>query len=170
MTLTQKLFRREPAITKLDQLFTSYPKSSESFALLTSSVLHEILLSLQPAQDKLALASGLTHTTQYINVLRAFNTRFPYGSDGEPSYPCRTRKLVGSFFNRHAIVLADFRSLQTYGFRFYFIALTGLLFTFPSRYQFTIDHNMYLALPDSPGKFLHGFCAEEYSRIKTRVL
>jgi hypothetical protein len=38
-----------------------------------------------------------------------------------------------------------FDSLSVYGFRYYFIALTGLLFTFPSRYLFTIGYYMYLA-------------------------
>ena len=32
-----------------------------------------------------------------------------------------------------------------------------MLFSFPSRYWFTIDQNVYLALPDSPGWFLQGF-------------
>ena len=32
-----------------------------------------------------------------------------------------------------------------------------MLFTFPSRYWFAIDHKMYLALPDSPGKFRWNF-------------
>ena len=35
--------------------------------------------------------------------------------------------------------------------------LTGVLFTFPSRYLFTIDHQKYLALPDSPGRFTRDF-------------
>ena len=32
------------------------------------------------------------------------------------------------------------------GFRYYFTALTGLLFTFPSRYWFTIGEIEYLVL------------------------
>ena len=32
-----------------------------------------------------------------------------------------------------------------------------MLFTFPSRYLFTIGQNVYLALPDSPGGFLQDF-------------
>ncbi len=32
-----------------------------------------------------------------------------------------------------------------------------MLFSFPSRYWFTIDQNVYLVLPDSPGRFLQDF-------------
>ena len=47
-------------------------------------------------------------------------------------------------------------------FQFYFTPLTGVLFTFPSRYLFTIDHQKYLALDRSrPGfamdSLLHGY-------------
>ncbi len=64
-------------------------------------------------------------------------------------------KLVGSFFNRNAVtsLATSSDSLYAHGFRYYFIALTGLLFTFPSRYLFTIGRQKCLALPDSPGRF-----------------
>ena len=58
-TLAQKLFRREPAITRLDQLFTSYLKSSDSIARLNGSDLPSDFSKVHPAQDKLALVSGL---------------------------------------------------------------------------------------------------------------
>ena len=51
-------------------------------------------------------------------------------------------KLVGSFFNRHAVVVrinSPLRLLVDIRFQVYFTALIGLLFTFPSRYLFTID-------------------------------
>ncbi len=49
MTLALKLFRGEPAISKFDWHFTSNHKSSEHFAAYTGSVLHDMLLSPQPA-------------------------------------------------------------------------------------------------------------------------
>ena len=61
-----------------------------------------------------------------------------------------------------------FRSLQTYGFRYYFIGLAGLLFTFPSRYLFTIDHQTYLALGDSAPCFPRSILSSGYSRLKTK--
>jgi len=52
---------------------------------------------------------------------------------------------------------AGLRLLVGKWFQILFIALTGLLFTFPSRYLFTIDQQKYLALPHSRGKFPQGF-------------
>ena len=53
VTPTLKLFRREPAITEFDKLFTPYHKSSDAFVRATGSGLHEILLPLHPAHGKL---------------------------------------------------------------------------------------------------------------------
>ena len=49
MTLALKLFRGEPAISEFDWHFTSNHKSSGPFAADYGSVLHDMLLSLQPA-------------------------------------------------------------------------------------------------------------------------
>ena len=46
---------------------------------------------------------------------------------------------------------------RAFGFRYYFTPLTGGLFTFPSRYLFTIGEKRYLALPDGPGSFRQDF-------------
>ena len=53
-------------------------------------------------------------------------------------------------------------------FQVYFIALTGLLFTFPSRYLFTIDLYKYLALAVSSASFLQACHVPKYSRSRTR--
>ena len=52
-TPTLKLFRREPAITEFDKLFTPYHKSSDDFVRSTGSGLHDLLQSLHPAHGKL---------------------------------------------------------------------------------------------------------------------
>src|SRR3989344_476412 len=49
----------------------------------------------------------------------------------------------------------------------YFNALTGLLFTFPSRYLFTIDFQKYLALRVSSRGFPQGIRVLRYSRRVT---
>src|SRR3989338_11409422 len=46
----------------------------------------------------------------------------------------------------------------------------GVLFTFPSRYWFTIGHRTYLALPVSSGRFTRAIRVSSYSRIQTRVV
>ncbi len=79
------------------------------------------------------------------------------------------RKLAGSFFNRHAVeVRAPLRLLVDVWFQNYFTALTGLLFTFPSRYWFTIDLLRYLALPVSSGGFIQAIRVSDYSRTNAR--
>src|SRR3989344_2750856 len=49
-------------------------------------------------------------------------------------------------------------------FQFYFTPLTGVIFTFPSRYLFTIDLKKYVALPVSSGKFTRAIRVSSYSR------
>ena len=103
-------------------------------------------------------------------------------------------QLVGSFFNRHAMTVLHTRHYYLYRhaknvhnknntqcvtplwllvgiwFQVYFIALTGLLFTFPSRYLFTIGLQKYLALPVSTGRFPQAIHVLRYSRIVTEQL
>src|SRR3989344_1490492 len=53
LTLALKLFRREPAITRFDYLFTPYHKSSEDVVRSTGSDLHSAFAGLHPAHGKL---------------------------------------------------------------------------------------------------------------------
>ena len=48
-----------------------------------------------------------------------------------------------------------FDCLWARGFRYYFTPLIGVLFTFPSRYLFTIGRQEYLALDGGPPSFPH---------------
>ena len=47
-------------------------------------------------------------------------------------------QLVGSLCKRHAVTPKGSDSLQAHGFRFFFTPLLAVLFTFPSRYWYTI--------------------------------
>ena len=78
-TPTLKLFRREPAITEFDKLFTPYHKSSDDFVRSTGSGLHEILLSLHPAHGKL-----IPLRVVYLRYIRAIHARFHWASVGLP--------------------------------------------------------------------------------------
>ena len=49
-------------------------------------------------------------------------------------------------------------------FQFYFTPLTGVLFTFPSRYLFTIDLKKYVALSVSTDEFTRAIHVSSYSR------
>ena len=84
---------------------------------------------------------------------------------------CCTHELVGSFFNRHAVtVRRPLRLLVDIWFQNYFTPLSGVLFTFPSRYSFTIGLYVYLALPVSPGRFLQAIHVLKYSGIPIKKL
>ena len=54
------------------------------------------------------------------------------------------------------------------GFRYYFTPLTGVLFTFPSRYSFTIGRQEYLALDGGPPSFPHERPSTWYSGGRRR--
>ena len=72
--------------------------------------------------------------------------------------------LAGSFFNRHAVTpLLRLRLLVGVWFQIYFTPLSGVLFTFPSRYLFTIGLQEYLALPVSSGGFIRAIRVSDYS-------
>ena len=54
------------------------------------------------------------------------------------------------------------------GFRYCFTPLTGVLFTFPSRYSFTIGRQEYLALDGGPPSFPHERPSTWYSGGRSR--
>src|SRR5881409_3538854 len=54
------------------------------------------------------------------------------------------------------------------GFRYYFTPLIGVLFTFPSRYSFTIGRQEYLALDGGPPGFPHERPSTRYSGGSSR--
>jgi hypothetical protein len=67
-----------------------------------------------------------------------------------------------------APVFCPLRLLVGIWFQIYFTALTGLLFTFPSRYLFTIGLEKYLDLPVSTGGFPRAIRVPGYLRIETK--
>ena len=76
------------------------------------------------------LASGLMHATNAL-----FTLGFPPTPGSSPLVIRSIHKLAGSFFNRHAVEdLRPLRLLVDIWFQIYFTPLTGVLFTFPSRY------------------------------------
>ncbi len=79
-TPTQKLFRREPAITEFDKLFTPYHKSSDGFVRPTCSGLHDLLQSLHPAHGKLIPL----RVVPLPPICRAIHARFHCASVGLP--------------------------------------------------------------------------------------
>ena len=118
---------------------------SISFSLQPTShpeMLHNLwvrpsLLISQKFSLLMGSSPGFGSDTYYY--MRAIHTRFRCGSTRK-GLASSTHQLVGSFFNRHAVEdLRPLRLLVDVWFQFYFTPLTGVLFTFPSRYLFTID-------------------------------
>ena len=66
-----------------------------------------------------------------------------------------TRWIVLQKARRHPRRGSD--SLYAHNFRFYFTPLSRVLLTFPSRYLFSIDRKIYLALGGGPSRFNQGF-------------
>ncbi len=66
-----------------------------------------------------------------------------------------TRWIVLQKARRHRT--SRLRLLVSMQFQILFHSPSGVLFTFPSRYWFTIDHKIYLALEGGPPRFNQGF-------------
>ena len=60
-------------------------------------------------------------------------------------------------------VMRRLRLLVGFRFQIYFTPLSGVLFTFPSRYLFTIGLQEYLAFPVSAGRFIRAIRVSNYS-------
>ncbi len=165
-TPTQKLFRREPAITEFDKLFTPYHKSSDGFERPTGSGLHDLLQSLHPAHGKLIPL----RVVPLLPIFRAIHARFHCASVG---FPLRQGIKVhspahSSIGTPSPHVNMKLRLLVGVWFQIYFTPLSGVLFTFPSRYLFTIGLRKYLALPVSTGRFIRAIHVSNYSGIQSK--
>ena len=79
-TLTLKLFRREPAITKFDQLFTAYHKSSDGVERPTGSGLPLSFDKVHPAHGKITWL----RVQNMKFIIRAIHTRFRYAFEVLP--------------------------------------------------------------------------------------
>jgi hypothetical protein len=153
LRLALELFRGEPAISGFDWLFTPTHSSSQTFSTVVwfGPPRDFTLASTWPWVDH--PVSGLLHVTY-----RPVKTRFPCGY--RPSAlnlatynnsPDRSAKSTLSSLN--ALQL-----LVNIGFQVLFHSPPGVLFTFPSRYCFTIGHQVVFSLggwsPQLPTRFL----------------
>ena len=152
--LALKRFRGERDISGFVWLFTPIHRSSPNFSTLVSSALHVVLPTLQPAHG------WLTRFRVYnIQLNRPVQTRFPFGYRYNPLtlLDIITRWLIIQKARRRPEQINGLRQFVNVRFQVYFTPLHGVLFTFPSRYWFTIGHQQYLALGDGPPRFRQGF-------------
>ena len=72
--------------------------------------------------------------------------------------PGHKKELAGSFYKRHAVTVTSTAPTACgHTVSGLFHSPPGVLFTFPSRYWFTIGGNAYLALAGGPARFPQGF-------------
>ena len=144
-------FRGEPAISGFAWHFTPTHRSSLPFAIDTGSGLHARVPHASPCPWVDHPVSG-----------RSARTTRPFGLAFAPAPPVPglaslarlTRRLILQKARRHPISCdrgSDRPEAQ--GFRICFTPLTGVLFTVPSRYWFTIGRWRYLALGGGPPCF-----------------
>jgi hypothetical protein len=94
-----------------------------------------------------------------------FTLGFPADSSRNGLILSDMHTLAGSFFNRHVRMdIEPTLTLCKYAVSVLFHSPLGVLFTFPSRYSFTIGLVTYLALPVSSGRFTRAIRVPSYSR------
>ena len=133
--LALKLFRGEPAITEFDQHFTSIHNSSPHVARCVGSDLPLILLKVHPGHGQLTQFRVL-----YVPPSRRLRLGFPVPSDHRSlsKRHTQTRRLI--LQQEHSHPTSGLLLFVSIWFQILFHRPPGLLFTFPSRYWFTIDH------------------------------
>jgi len=102
-----------------------------------------------------------------------FRLAFAWPPSYDLSLPCQiTRWIVLQKARRHPEGL---RLLVRAQFQVLFHSPSGVLLTFPSRYLFSIDHVIYLALEGGPPRFSQGFTCPDlldnriYCNARTEV-
>ena len=150
-TLYLNIFRGEPAISGHAKHITPPHRSSQPFAAGTGSGLPQIFIWVHPVHGQLARFRVFLY-----QLNRPFKARFHYG--------CATKWLNLILTERNSPVHSSIGTilvrlnrtsicLLANNFRYYFTGSLTLLFTFPSRYQFTIGIFGYLALERGRPRF-----------------
>ena len=100
---------------------------------------------------------------------RPLQARFHCGSVSHGTPPRRRRQLVGSLCKRHAVTpRRGSDRLWANGFRDSFTPLLGVLFTFPSRYSFTIGLTGVFSLAGWSRRIRAGFHVPRVTQDATR--
>ena len=138
-TLALKLFRGEPAISEFDWNFSAIHSSSPHFSTYVWFGPPRRLTAASTCPWIGHPVSGLLYAT-----IRPFETRFPSGSGA-------LRLNLATYSNSPARSTKSTRSLSlpllvNTGFQVLFHSPPGVLFTFPSRYCFTIGHQVVFSL------------------------
>ena len=113
--------------------FLRYPHLIPHFSTYVGSVLQCVSPTFNLDMGR---SHGFGSTTTYLFAL--FRLAFAAAPSLRLNLACnRTRRFILQKARHHSLTSFD---LLSHGFRIYFTPLPGLLFTFPSRYWFTIGH------------------------------
>ncbi len=135
MRLYLNIFRRERAISGFDWPFTPSHKSSLRFSALQGSVLHQVLPQLQPAHGQ------ITRFRVYPVQLYALLT-LAFAPASQLNYLTLLHRIT-RWAIKQKVRCQPVKGLQllvSIWFQVLFHSPSGVLFTFPSRYWFTIGH------------------------------
>ena len=141
-TLALKLFRGEPAISGFDWNFSAIHSSSHGFStpVWFGPPRDFTLASTWPWIDH--PVSGLRHATNC-----PLKTRFPFGSAPKVlNLAAYRNSLARSTKSTPSHVLIVLWPVVSARFQVLFHSPPGVLFTFPSRYCFTIGHQVVFSL------------------------
>ena len=150
MRLHLNAFRGEPAISVFDWHFTILPTAHPSI------LQHTPVRASTGSYTRFPLAMGRSHSfgSADDNLRALFGLAFAQPPRQKRLSRYR-QQLAGSLCKRHAITAPENRSdcLRALWVQVLFHSPPGVLFTFPSRYWFTIGGGVYLALGGGPPRF-----------------
>ena len=135
------LFRGEPAISEFDWNFSASHKSSVRVSGHIGSVLHSVSPLLQPAQGQ------ITRFRVYCNVLKIALLRLAFAT--APHILLNLARHNNSPVHSAKGTLSPINGLELFvsiRFQYLFHSPPGVLFTFPSRYLYTIGHQRVFSL------------------------
>ena len=159
-TLALKLFRGEPAISGFDWNFSAIHSSSPHFSTYVWFGPPRRLTAASTCPWIGHPVSGLLYAT-----IRPFETRFPSGSGA-------LRLNLATYSNSPARSTKSTRSLSlpllvNTGFQVLFHSPPGVLFTFPSRYWFTIGHSLVFSLAGWSRLIQTGFLVSRPTQVSS---
>ena len=144
-TLYLNRFRRKPAISEFDWLFTPYHKSSPPIATDVGSVLQKVLPHFQPARDKIT-----RFRVQILELIYVFTTPPPHGLSLLQNL---TRWPIMQKVRCHSLINRKLQLFVGFGFQFYFTPFLGFFSPFPHGTCSLSVRTEYLGLEGGPPIF-----------------
>ena len=166
LALHLNAFRGVRAISGFDWPFTPTHRSSKNFSTFTGSALH-------PEAIGTSACPWVDHPVSRLPLLakRPVQARFRSASVPEALKLASKAQLVGSLCKRHAVTpSAGLRPLVSTRFQVLFTPLLRVLFTFPSRYWYTIGLSGVFSLGGWSPRVQAGFLVPRPTRFTSMAV